>query len=55
MKESEFDEIEFAGWELGFHVGLFGTERYNEKEQKKAKRKMLRLKNHFCNVKEVKR
>lgn len=47
MKEKDFVEIESAGFELGFYAGLFGTDRYDGKAVKKAKRKLLRLQKRY--------
>ena len=43
MTEKEFVEVESAGWNHGFYAGQFGTDLYDEKEVKKAKKKLLKV------------
>ena len=49
MKEAEFVEVESAGWNHGFYAGQFGTALYNEKEVKKAKKKLLKVQKKYLN------
>ena len=43
MKTKDFEEIVNAAFNLGFQAGLWPSKKYDKKEQKKAKRKLLKL------------
>jgi len=47
MNEKEFTEVETAGFNLDFYAGQFGTALYDEKEAKKAKRKLLKVQEKY--------
>lgn len=43
MKTKDFEDIVNAAFNLGFYAGLWPSEKYDEKAQKRAKRKLLKL------------